>query len=220
MGFASALDEQAVIKTSAKAVELLPDYIPTTDQIIASVKELSTLKGVGPATASYLLAAFRPKEVPIFSDEAFRWIFFEDGSGKGWDRKIEYDIREYNQFVSKMKEVSHRLGVDPAEVEMVGFVMGKGLMGNEGHGLDITKSDSLEKREILIDDRTVLGGKGNGVEKTAVTKRKRASDEPQAITSGSAKRVLADTIKTQAQSPETEIPSSGRVTRSRTRQQK
>lgn len=62
LDFVSSLDESLVKSASQKAFQSLPD-------ISKAVSELTVLKGVGPATASAILAAFAPHITPFMSDE-------------------------------------------------------------------------------------------------------------------------------------------------------
>lgn len=62
MDFVSSLDEALVKSASQKAFQSLPD-------ISKAISELTVLKGVGPATASALLAAYAPDVAPFMSDE-------------------------------------------------------------------------------------------------------------------------------------------------------
>lgn len=62
LDFVSSLDESIVKDASQKAFESLPD-------ISKAVSHLTVLKGVGPATASAILAAYAPDLVPFMSDE-------------------------------------------------------------------------------------------------------------------------------------------------------
>jgi hypothetical protein len=219
MAFASALDDNAVNATSIKAFKLLSDSTPTTEQIISGVIELSMLKGIGPATASYLLAAFKPDDVPIFSDEAFRWVFFEPGVGRGWDRKIKYDLKEYTQFVGKVKEIAERLKVKPNEVEIAGFVLGKGgLVKEESHGNVVEEKDRIkEKGEDTIENDQVKVAVE--VPETPITKRKRATDDNQTDSPKKATTKQTKRLRT-TEKPAKAIASSGRVTRSRTKSEK
>ncbi|MCE0480984.1 hypothetical protein HAX54_038305 [Datura stramonium] len=60
--FVSSLDDAAVRSASEKAFQSLPD-------IKKAISELTVLKGVGPATASAVLAAYAPDVAPFMSDE-------------------------------------------------------------------------------------------------------------------------------------------------------
>ncbi|KAI9843657.1 MAG: hypothetical protein M1838_002515 [Thelocarpon superellum] len=97
-----------------------------------ALKTLSSLKGVGPATASLLLSIFDPTTIPFFSDECFRWVMYDEpGRGRGWDRKIKYDAREYADYLTQVQALRTRLAgeagrdVSAQDVERVGFVVGK-----------------------------------------------------------------------------------------------
>lgn len=62
LDFVSSLDDSVVKSASEKAFKSLPD-------ISKAVNELTVLKGVGPATASAVLAAYAPDIAPFMSDE-------------------------------------------------------------------------------------------------------------------------------------------------------
>lgn len=62
LDFVSSLEDSVVKSASEKAFKSLPD-------ISKAVKELTVLKGVGPATASAVLAAYAPDIAPFMSDE-------------------------------------------------------------------------------------------------------------------------------------------------------
>lgn len=102
----------------------------------ASVEAMTALRGVGPATASLLLATYAPTVVPFFSDELFRWAFFEPGKEKGWDRKIKYTLKEYRDLMDRVAGFRARIGahVGCLDVEKVAYVLGKtaqGVVGGE-----------------------------------------------------------------------------------------
>ncbi|XP_023642209.1 uncharacterized protein LOC17891074 isoform X2 [Capsella rubella] len=65
LDFVSSLDDSVVKSASEKAFKSLPD-------ISKAVKELTVLKGVGPATASAVLAAYAPDIAPFMSDEELK----------------------------------------------------------------------------------------------------------------------------------------------------
>lgn len=69
LDFVSSLDESSVESASRKAFKSLPDLKKATS-------ELTVLKGVGPATASAVLAAYAPDVAPFMSDEVYFIIFF------------------------------------------------------------------------------------------------------------------------------------------------
>lgn len=102
------------------------------DEAKQAVNTLSKLQGIGPATASLLLSASDPETVPFFSDELFRWCFFENsGKGNGWDRDIKYNVKEYVELydrVQKFREsfkVEYGREVSAVEMEKVAYVLGK-----------------------------------------------------------------------------------------------
>ncbi|XP_048444205.1 uncharacterized protein LOC125479175 isoform X2 [Pyrus x bretschneideri] len=63
LDFVSALDYSVVKSASEKAFRSLPD-------ISKAISDLTVLKGVGPATASAVVAAYAPEVAPFMSDEA------------------------------------------------------------------------------------------------------------------------------------------------------
>lgn len=62
LSFVSSLDDAVVKDASGKAFSSLPD-------VSKAVSELTVLKGIGPATASAVLAAYSPEVAPFMSDE-------------------------------------------------------------------------------------------------------------------------------------------------------
>lgn len=90
-----------------------------------SLNILTKLKGIGPATAALLLSTNDAEKLPFFSDELFRWAFWEDRSGARWDRKIKYSLREYRELVAMVDELRKRIGRTALEAEKVAYVLGK-----------------------------------------------------------------------------------------------
>ncbi|XP_041829975.1 uncharacterized protein zgc:112496 isoform X2 [Melanotaenia boesemani] len=93
--------EDTVEKCSRKAFSLLPD-------VWAAITELSSLKGVGPATASAVLAAGAPELAAFMSDEAM-----ESVPGL---KPIQYTTKHYALYLDKMTARSEKLNkVDPQQ---------------------------------------------------------------------------------------------------------
>jgi hypothetical protein len=76
------------------------------------------LKGVGPATASLLLAVHDPSSVVFFSDELYRWLL-QDG------KKVspKYTAKEFEELFSKAKSFMSRIKCTPIELEKAAFVI-------------------------------------------------------------------------------------------------
>ncbi|XP_004498943.1 uncharacterized protein [Cicer arietinum] len=98
LDFVSSLDNAVVKCASEKAFESLPD-------ISKAITELSALKGVGPATASAVLAAFAPHLTPFMSDEAMEAAL---GSSK------DYTLKQYLVFANKLQEKAKELSSEDA----------------------------------------------------------------------------------------------------------
>jgi hypothetical protein len=127
---------ETIEDTAALAFKELPKPLP-------ALKTLTTLKGIGPATASLLLSVASPDTIPFFSDEVFRWCMWDEpGSPSGWQRKIKYNVKEYEILVSKVEEVRKRLGVRALDVERVAWVLGR-----EGVNVDEEYDDGGEDGE-------------------------------------------------------------------------
>lgn len=113
---------------------------------------LSKLKGIGPATAALLLSTSDPKTLPFFSDELFRWAFWENKTVGRWDRKIKYSPKEYRELKRRVDELRNRTGKDAIEAEKVAYVLGK----REVDLADQTKQDAATnaeepKKEVATD---------------------------------------------------------------------
>lgn len=127
--------------------------------IRTSFATLLALRGVGPATASYLLAAHRFPHVPVFSDEAFRWVVHD----ADWMAKIRYDANEYWDFYEKVQKIAARLEVDEEDVERVGFVLGREALEN-GNGK--TTSSSAVAAPVADGAPTAAGKKRKSAAET------------------------------------------------------
>jgi hypothetical protein len=142
----------------------------TSSSALPALKILVGLKGVGPATASLLLSVLEPRDVPFFSDEVFRWCCWDDGGG--WQRKIKYNVNEYEVIVKKVEELRRRLGggeVEAVRVEKVAWVLGK-------EGVDVGDED---KREYAEEMENMVGEEKEDTESDQEqTKAKEAMEKP------------------------------------------
>ncbi len=115
-------DTETVARASSRAATLLGE-----NEAPQAMRELASLKGVGPATASLILSALHPKDAIFFSDEAFRWLTAPShGAARGspWDAKIKYTMDEYRVLVDACTRLRTRLIVGASEVERVAWVLG------------------------------------------------------------------------------------------------
>lgn len=112
-----------------------------------AIKELSTIKGIGPATASLLLSVHDPARVPFFSDEAFRWICCD-----GKNATIKYTAKEYEELARNSRELIDRLKVDAREVEKVAFVLMRkpDKLGVAETESQIETSKKVQKRKVKV----------------------------------------------------------------------
>ncbi|XP_058271430.1 uncharacterized protein zgc:112496 isoform X2 [Hemibagrus wyckioides] len=89
--------EEAVLCCTKKAFALLPD-------VQSAITELSTLKGLGPATASAVLAAGAPGEVAFMADEVVESI--------AELRPVQYTAKHFSLFLEKILHKTHQLNKD------------------------------------------------------------------------------------------------------------
>ena len=96
-----------------------------------SITALNKLKGIGPATSSLLLSCYDPVKVPFFSDELYRYLHWEETELRGWDRKINYTIKEYKSLFERVVGLRERLEKDSGEevsaidIEKAAYALGK-----------------------------------------------------------------------------------------------
>lgn len=114
-------DADAIRSTSKSA---FASFDGSSEKAKSCLAQLSAFKGIGPATASLLLSVAFPNEAPFFSDELFRWCFWAEGKGKGWDRPINYTPKEYMELFAKVSELRARIGVRAVDAEKVAYVLG------------------------------------------------------------------------------------------------
>jgi hypothetical protein len=91
------------------------------------VAKLAKLRGIGPATASLILAVYDSDSAIFFGDEVFRWLCWSEPQkgASGWGRKIAYNASEYKTLDKLASTLTARLNVEAVEVEKVGYVLGK-----------------------------------------------------------------------------------------------
>ena len=129
--------EAAVRDQTREAFKAFSDGSKSPDEAKLAISTIAKLQGIGPATASLLLSVFDPRVVPFFSDALFRWCLHEDGTGKGGDRKIKYDVKEYVQLYSSIQKLRARFEksfdryVSAVEIEKVAYVLGKTAAGGD-----------------------------------------------------------------------------------------
>ncbi|CAE6520438.1 unnamed protein product [Rhizoctonia solani] len=75
------------------------------------------LKGVGPATGSLLLSIYDDR-IPFMSDEAYIWVMYADQGTKKKD--VKYTEKGYLDYA-----VAGKAGITPAELEKVGWILGR-----------------------------------------------------------------------------------------------
>ncbi len=114
MKLVSSNDTGAVAETVQKAIKLYRD----TSDVAGALGILTQLKGIGPATASLLLAVHDAENVVFFADEAFYWLC--SGGSKA---PLKYNLKEYTIVYERAQALAKRLGVKAVDVERVAFVL-------------------------------------------------------------------------------------------------
>ena len=180
LALASSNTDNAVNESTEAAYRIVKNEYLTHDEeatssdfkelAVLAMKKLTTLRGVGPATASLVLSVQEPDWCPFFSDELYRWSAWGEeeskGKGQGWKRKIGYTLKEYKELFEKVFEVRTRLEVTAVEVEKVAWVLGNMEvdLDNDDCMLEMIqdlkyKDKELKDRdqELEEDDKQVLG---------------------------------------------------------------
>ncbi|KAL8159568.1 hypothetical protein V2J09_001105 [Rumex salicifolius] len=135
LNFVKSLDEEIVKSASEKAFLSLPD-------LFKAVSELSVLKGVGPATASAVLAAYAPDVAPFMSDEAMEAAL---GNSK------DYTLKQYIAFASKLLAKAKELSSEgePFTASDVERALWSSAIG----------AKLLDKQQPKVDSKTPSGRK-------------------------------------------------------------
>ena len=139
--------------------------ISKRDDLESAVNALSNLKGVGPAFASAVLAAFAPDRVPYMSDEVL--LSMPDVE------EVDFTMKEYNKMVDEIGKCISRLNSQggnwtPHKVDMAVFSyyilrehkpqLLKDLPEDQGPGGRARPSDSAEEKENQKNGENVLDG--------------------------------------------------------------
>jgi hypothetical protein len=136
MKLVSSNEPKTVKETIQKATKLYRDK----SDVSAALSILTQLKGIGPATASLLLAVHDAQNVIFFADEAFYWLCL--GGSKG---PIKYNPKEYAALNEKSKVLAERLGVRAVDIERVAFVLMKEGAGPVSQGREEKKAKAEVK---------------------------------------------------------------------------
>ncbi|KAK1625014.1 hypothetical protein BDP81DRAFT_104581 [Colletotrichum phormii] len=116
MKLVSSNDSSAVSETIQNAVA---SYHNTPD-LSAALGILTRLKGIGPATASLLLAVHFCEKVMFFSDEGYYWL-----CNKNQKASVKYNMKEYESLNVEVEKLTKRLNVSALDVEKVAYVIFK-----------------------------------------------------------------------------------------------
>lgn len=114
MKLVSSNDEAFVTNT----VETALDIYSKPSDASAAIDVLTKLKGIGPATASLLLAVHDPQNIVFFADEAFYWL-----CSHGKRDPIKYNAKEYKELHENSQKLARRLSVKAIDVERVAYVL-------------------------------------------------------------------------------------------------
>lgn len=115
MKLVSSNNPKTLKETIRKAVA---QYHQAKKQWPQALDILTQLKGIGPATASLLLAVHAPDNIIFFADEAFYWLEYDGSKGP-----IKYNKNEYSQLTLKAQALAKRLGVRAVDIEKVAFAI-------------------------------------------------------------------------------------------------
>jgi hypothetical protein len=87
---------------------------------------------------------------------------FSEGKGNGWDRKIKYSAKEYQELYRRVEMLRERLGkesektITSVQVEMVAYVLGqrrvegvkrKDIDGEEKEGVDKEAGEDSNRKK-------------------------------------------------------------------------
>lgn len=167
MKLVSSNDETFVEDTVKSAIKT---YKQKADPS-AAIDVLTKLKGIGPATASLLLAVHDPANVIFFADEAFYWLCCD-----GKRQPIKYNAKEYKELVVESQTLTRRLDVKAVDVERVAYV----LMGDSGSSSSSSAKEvaplAKNRKESHIKKEAAPVAKRETAEKKATPAKRKKQD--------------------------------------------
>jgi hypothetical protein len=175
----------AGFSTAKDLTTLPPTDIPFPTE---TLNHLTTLTGVGPATATLLLSIGDPTHMPFFQDELFHWLCGGDGdagAGAG-ERKLKYSMKEYQELFEAVAAFRQRLadpGVTAEAVEKVGFVVGH---------LHVLEAGAVDELRVVL-------AKGEGVRADGGERGTKRVDEKVSVAEEKKKKKKNKTNKSEAQ---------------------
>lgn len=115
-----SIPKQIASNTDEKIAEALDEayghYAKNKDDIVGTIELITKdLRGVGPATASLLLAIHDPQNVVFFSDELYNWLVD--------DSSIRYTTKEFETLFAKAQAFMNRIKCTPIELEKVAYTL-------------------------------------------------------------------------------------------------
>jgi len=135
--FRPFLPKLVASNTEETAVEVTKNafasYAAKSD-VKGTVTIIAQLKGIGPATASLILAVHDPENVVFFSDEAYHWLCAPDSETAP---DLKYNAKEYEELHAKARALMARLKVSPIDIEKVAYVLKREI-----------ESDSTKKKSV------------------------------------------------------------------------
>ncbi|KAK5676047.1 hypothetical protein LTS10_011336 [Elasticomyces elasticus] len=106
-------NEGVTVKSATIEAYRMP--LDSIAEVQKAMSTLSTLRGVGPATASLLLSVKDQANIPFFSDELYCWALWKTGSSGGWSQEIKYSEKSYLELYPRVQELRERLKGDDGE---------------------------------------------------------------------------------------------------------
>ena len=148
------LKTKAKTKRGAKSPEHVDpgsDQIPLDFSLVnAAMTALTALSGVGPATASLILSAYDPDNIPFYSDELTQWSSAVPPSAAKtdashetpdpcWKTKLKYNVKEYSVMYEnirkyRLRQLATQAPVACTSLEKTAWVLRRqdGLCGKNG----------------------------------------------------------------------------------------